>query len=119
MRHLLAIPTKGAYLIEETIRIRENSPYAVIAARVLGASAVAMVLGRTIHLHGVTRMQFLADRLWVRHELVHILQFRRLGFMHFILLYAWWSLIYGYENNPLEREARELSSLRKRQQAKI
>lgn len=100
------------------MHIRENSPYAGIAARVLGARAVAMVLGRSIHLHGATRSQFLADRLWVRHELVHILQFRRLGFLRFILLYAWWSLIYGYENNPLEREARELSSLRQRPPSK-
>jgi hypothetical protein len=100
------------------MRIHENSPYAAIAARVLGTKAVAMVLGRSIHLHGATRAQFLADRLWVRHELVHILQFRRLGFLRFILLYAWWSLIYGYENNPLEREVRELSSLRNRPQPK-
>ena len=100
------------------MRILENSPYAAVAARVLGARSVAMVLGRCIHLHGATRTQFLTDRLWLRHELVHILQFRRLGFLRFMILYAWWSIIYGYENNPLEREARELSTLRQRRSSK-
>lgn len=87
--------------------IKENSPIARIAARKLGAEAAAIVIGRTIHLHNATRTEFLSNRRWLRHEMVHIRQFRRHGFLPFIARYLWESMLHGYVNNKYEIEARQ------------
>lgn len=42
----------------------------------------------------------------VRHEAAHWRQARRLGLLRFYALYAWYTLRYGYQANPLEVEAR-------------
>lgn len=89
--------------------IVENSFFARIARMVLKTRAVAMVLGRGIHLSGVSRDEFLKDRKWVRHELVHIEQFRKYGMVKFLWLYLTESLKKGYYNNRFEVEAREKS----------
>lgn len=86
--------------------IRENSWIAGIAARKLRARQVAIVLGSTIHLHRTSRDEFLANKAWVRHERVHVEQFRRHGFIRFIFLYLRESLLHGYHDNKYEREAR-------------
>jgi len=43
----------------------------------------------------------------LQHELVHWQQARRMGVIKFYAVYLWYTLRYGYWNNPLEREARE------------
>jgi hypothetical protein len=52
----------------------------------------------------------LAERLhqdWlVRHEQRHWLQYEMLGARRFYLLYIWYTIRYGYRNNPMEVEAR-------------
>lgn len=88
------------------VRIRENSWYARMAAWKLGASAVAITFGNTIHLYKAKKDDLLSDERWLRHELKHIEQYQQLGFWKFILKYFWWSIKYGYYNNPLEIEAR-------------
>jgi hypothetical protein len=88
------------------IRIRENSWLAAIAAKNLGVKKVAIVLGNTIHLHQTRRGEFLSDISWVNHELIHIAQFRKYGFLTFIVLYLWESMKHGYINNKYEKEAR-------------
>ena len=88
------------------IRIRENSWIAAIAAKKLGEKKVAIVLGNSIHLHQTRRDEFLADISWVNHELRHIAQFRKYGFLAFIALYLWESMKNGYRNNRFEQEAR-------------
>ena len=85
---------------------RENSWLALIAARKLKASSVAMVLGNTVHLWGTTKENFLADECWVRHELCHIKQFKEHGFIIFLIKYLWESMRHGYYNNKYEAEAR-------------
>ena len=42
----------------------------------------------------------------IKHELVHVKQVQRLGWFKFYFLYLWYSIRYGYENNPFEVEAR-------------
>lgn len=42
-----------------------------------------------------------------RHELVHAEQIERHGVVGFYARYAWYTLRYGYQNNPLEIEARK------------
>lgn len=41
----------------------------------------------------------------IKHELVHWEQYKRFGFLGFYLLYLYYTLKYGYENNPMELEA--------------
>ena len=88
-------------------RIKENSFVAKIAARKLKSKRVAMVLGKTIHLHNTSREEFLSDDRWVKHELKHIDQFRRYGYLNFVIRYLWESFKKGYYMNRFEVEARE------------
>lgn len=87
-------------------RIKENSWPAALAAFKLQSTAVAMVLGKTIHLHGTTREHFLKNERWVKHELCHIKQFKEHGYVSFIAKYLWESIRSGYYNNKYEAEAR-------------
>jgi hypothetical protein len=89
------------------IKTKENSWIARIAARKMSAHKLAIVIGDTVHLHNTTRKQFLADERWVKHELCHIDQFRRYGFLRFICMYLWESMRKGYYNNKFEVEARK------------
>ena len=84
---------------------------AAIAAWKLGTDSVAFVLGSTIHLHNVSKEEFLADSKWVKHELKHLEQFREYGYYTFIWKYLLESIRKGYNNNRYEREAREAENL--------
>ena len=93
--------------MNEKLNIRENSWIAKWAARKLKSDNVAIVIGKTIHLHKVSRQQFLADEKWVMHEVCHLQQFKKHGTFIFILKYVWESLKHGYYNNKYEVEARK------------
>jgi Domain of unknown function (DUF4157) len=93
--------------MHDHVKIRENSWLAWIAARKLGVPAVALTVGRTIHLYKTSRQAFLGDLRWVRHEMAHVEQFRRHGFWKFIYLYMAESVKKGYYLNKYEVEARE------------
>ena len=95
-------PGKKNYVV----RIQERSFLARIAAWKLKSDKVAIVMGNTIHLHNTSHAQFLQNKTWVCHELKHIQQFRQHGFLSFIILYLWESMLHGYSNNKYEIEAR-------------
>lgn len=86
--------------------IKEDSMIARIAALKLGANSVAIVVGKTIHLHNAGRAEFINNTRWLRHEVAHIKQFRRYGYLNFIVKYLWESAKNGYYNNKYEVEAR-------------
>ncbi len=88
-------------------RIKEKSFLAFIAAKKLKAKQVAMVIGKTIHLHNTSEEEFLNNRRWFKHELAHIEQYKKYGLLKFLFLYLWYSIKYGYYNNPFEVEARK------------
>lgn len=90
-----------------TISIKENSWIAKIAARKLGSENVAIVIGKTIHLHNVSESRFLEDTRWVKHELCHVRQFREHGYIPFIFKYILESMNKGYYQNKFEAEARK------------
>ncbi len=46
------------------------------------------------------------DAALARHESVHWAQYQRMGLLKFYAAYVWYSLRYGYQNNPMEIEAR-------------
>ncbi len=87
--------------------IKENSWLAKIAAKKLRSNAVAMVLGKTIHLHNTSKEAFLQDTRWLKHELCHIRQFKQHGYTGFLILYLWESIRRGYYNNKFEVAARK------------
>ena len=91
--------------------IKENSRLAKIAAIKLGSKSVAMVLGKTIHLHNTTKANFLQDERWVKHELCHIKQFKDHGYVGFIIKYLWESIKKRYYNNRFEVETRNAEDL--------
>ncbi len=84
---------------------------AKIAAWKLSSNSVAMVIGKTIHLHNTTQKEFLQNEKWLKHELCHIKQFKQHGFAGFIAKYLWESLKKGYYNNKYEVEARAAEKL--------
>ncbi len=89
------------------VNIKENSWLAKLAAWKLGVDNVALTLGTTIHLHRASAEVLINDERWVRHELKHVEQFLKYGFVKFIFMYVMESLRNGYENNRFEIEARE------------
>ena len=89
-----------------TISIKENSWIAKIAARKLRSDNVAIVIGKSIHLHNVSKVRFLEDKRWIKHELCHVRQFQQHGFAPFIFKYLMESLHVGYYHNKYEVEAR-------------
>ncbi len=90
------------------VRIKENALVARIAAFNLGASGhgAAIVFGTTINLYKVSREDFLKNTPYLLHELTHVLQYQREGFVGFLLKYLWYSIRFGYRQNPFEVEAR-------------
>lgn len=87
--------------------IKERSWIAKLAAKKLRSRNVAIVFGKSIHLYGVSKESFMANKHWLRHELKHIEQYQRLGYLTFIFIYLWQTLKLGYHNCGLECEARE------------
>jgi hypothetical protein len=86
--------------------IRENSRMAWLAAHFMKVDRIAIVLGKTVHLYNTDRASFLNNQAWVNHEMVHVQQFKRYGFLRFIVLYLWECCRHGYYNNKYEIEAR-------------
>ena len=68
--------------------------------------SVAITIGNTIFLHNVGKASFLKDEVWVKHEMKHVEQFKRFGFVNFIVRYLWESCRVGYYHNKYEVEAR-------------
>lgn len=88
------------------MKIKENAWIAKLAAKKLKTGSIAITVGETIYLHNTTKEQFLSDRRWVCHEMQHIRQFQRYGFLRFIVMYTWESIRKGYYDNKWEVEAR-------------
>ena len=93
--------------VSEELHIKENSFIACIAAKKLGCRKVAIVFGNTVHLHNTSKQEFNSNARWVRHEMIHLEQFRRYGKWRFTMLYILESIRNGYWNNRFEVEARD------------
>ena len=89
-----------------TCYIKERSLLARLACRYMGGGQIAMVIGKTIHLYGATREDFLGNPHWVRHEVCHVRQYRQLGLVPFLWKYLWECRKVGYYENRFEKEAR-------------
>ena len=92
------------------IILKEKSFIARIAARILNESRMAVTMGTTIHLWNASKEDFVKNKRWLRHELVHVQQFQQKGFLKFLLLYLWESIKHGYQKNKFEVEARAMEN---------
>ena len=101
----------GQPLTNLDFKIKKNSWQAKIAARKMHSHAVAMVLGKTIHLHNITPEEFLNDGRLLKHELCHVRQYQQHGYIGFLIKYLWESYRKGYYNNKFEVEARAAENL--------
>lgn len=86
--------------------VKENSFLARIAAWKMRSTQVAIVIGKTIHLHNTSSEEFLNNKRWLHHELEHIRQYRQYGLARFIVSYLIESARRGYYNNKYEIAAR-------------
>ena len=83
-------------------RLEVNVHYRSLLARLfLPRRYVAITLAS----HVLTREASLDDSV-LRHEWVHVEQWRRYGFFGFLGRYLWYHFKYGYQRNPFEIEAR-------------
>ena len=82
-----------------------------IAAWKMNSSQLAIVIGKTIHLHNTSRDEFLNNKRWVYHEIEHIRQYRKHGLIIFILRYLIESARKGYHQNKYEVAAREAEKM--------
>ena len=51
--------------------------------------------------------EFLTDHKLVKHESKHWEQYQNMGFFKFYITYFWYYIRFGYENHPMELEARQ------------
>jgi hypothetical protein len=87
--------------------IVENSIFARLGRVFMKSQMLAMVIGKSIHLSGVSKDEFLNDTKWLKHELIHIQQYKKHGTIKFLVLYIVESIKNGYYNNKFEKEARD------------
>lgn len=88
------------------IKIKEDANVAKLAAKYMRANSLAIVFGSTVYLCNITKQQFLKDKRLFRHEVEHVIQYRRHGFLKFLFLYCRESYRKGYYENKFEKEAR-------------
>ena len=80
---------------------------AKLAAKILKSERMAVTIRNTIYLYKCKPGEFLKDKAWVRHEVAHVMQYKRMGSLVFLAAYAWQCMIKGYVSNKFEKEARE------------
>lgn len=88
------------------VYVKSDSLLAKWASKKLKSQKCALVIRRTIYLHGITYNEFIKNEQWLCHELFHVYQYQREGVIRFLIKYFYYTLRYGYYNNPLEKEAR-------------
>ena len=76
---------------------------ATARARFFGKDEVAYVVGNTAYYRSLRAFRDARTR---RHELTHLAQRRRLGAMVYEIAYWYMAVVYGYQKNPFEKEAR-------------
>jgi hypothetical protein len=99
---LLAFVSASTYA--QKVKIIENSRIAKFAARFNKKEAFAVTIGSRIFIN-CSKEEFFESPSWVRHELIHVIQYRRQGAVIFLTRYLFYSIFHKYEHNPIEKEA--------------
>jgi len=80
-----------------------NSKVAKLLAKIMKKQGMALVIGQTVY-YSMSEAE-VGPRLR-RHENRHKQQYKENGFFKFIFLYIFYTIKYGYRNNPFEVDAR-------------
>lgn len=91
------------------ILIKENTLVSKIAFRLIKSyknKAVASAIGKTIHLHAISDIDFVNKDMFLRHEMQHAIQYQTIRL--FALKYIWETIKNGYFKNKYEVEANSL-----------
>jgi len=79
-------------------------------AKVLGklnrSKRYAVTIGQTAY-YSVSKEDVKKSPEWIRHEDEHKRQYAREGILKFLIKYFYYSIRYGYHNNPYEVDARK------------
>ena len=89
------------------MRDRYNSILAKILGKINGNSWYAITIGQTAF-YSVSKEKVETDPKWIAHENHHKVQWKRDG-IKFLFKYIYYSIRYGYWNNPYEVEARKVA----------
>lgn len=84
-----------------------NSKIAAIAHWINGADpdiGFAITTSATCTRYTVSGPDKVSER-WLKHEDCHKGQFKRYGWLVFVVKYFYYNIRYGYQNNPFEAEA--------------
>ncbi len=65
----------------------------------------AITIGQTTY-YSAPEAEVRRDVSWMAHEDRHKWQWREEGFFRFLVMYLWYSYIFGYNENPYEMDAR-------------
>jgi hypothetical protein len=85
-----------------------NSKLAEVFRRIFSYDSkyYAVTIGQTTY-YSAPESIVLKDIIWMCHENKHKEQYKKDGFIKFLVKYIYWSITKGYTNNPYEVEARE------------
>ena len=89
------------------VYIKQGSIIAKLAAQILGTKQMAVTINNRIYLYNCSKENFLQNKKWVCHEIAHVMQYKRMRTLKFIIAYVAQCLVNGYTKNKFEKEARE------------
>ena len=88
----------------QKFRVVENSGIAKLAAKIKKEKKYAITFGKTIFIN-CQKEDFFSDPWWVRHEFVHVRQYKKHGLLSYVTKYLFYSIFHKYSRNPFEKEA--------------
>jgi hypothetical protein len=88
-----------------------NHWFAKLLAKINKSKGYAITFGQTAY-YSVSKERVEADPKWIAHENQHKKQYKDEGFIKFIIKYLYYSIRYGYKDNPYEVEARKVAGNR-------
>jgi len=86
---------------------RYNSKIAYLVGLLNGCRAYAVTISGSTTLYSKPKEYVDKAWWWRKHEDAHKAQAQRMGLVKYYTMYLYYSLKYGYHNNPMEVEARQ------------
>jgi hypothetical protein len=83
-----------------------NHWIAKIFGKLNRSNSYAVTFGQTAY-YSVSEEEVLKSPKWIKHENRHKEQYAEYGFFKFLVKYIYYSIRYGYEDNPFEIDARK------------
>ena len=94
----------SVFTYAQKVKVIENSRIGKYAARLNKKDAFAVTIGNRIYLN-CSKEEFFASPSWMKHEFMHVDQYKKQGIAGFLIRYLFYSIFHKYEDHPLEKEA--------------